>query len=412
MALNARRRLGFTHLRRQVSPKLANASRRDAATCPHGFTLVELLVVITIIGMLIALLLPAVQRSRETARQLQCLNNIRQLAIATVSYETSKTQLPALSQIVKRSADKYVTIIYDAPSRKFGVDEIQTTDMTKVAGLSWAAMLLPRLERGDIWDQIQTVGTIVPAPSLPVFTCPSDTDLLSQPDVAGISYSANAGAWDRDSSGNFQYKTSTGDTVDNGLFFDAAEYARQNNSPTSPLMRISAIKDGAGTTLLFAENNTKAYTNSNATIFSWLGASDRFSAEQQFGFNWVVAYPPQILSGANPSLSSATTTMQERIGKVGNVDINDTTNVIPFMALRPYFSRPSSPHTSGANVAFCDGHASFMRDDMDYKVYQALMTPRGSRCEDPLNHVGSNTGGASLPIKTFRQAAPIAEKDI
>jgi prepilin-type N-terminal cleavage/methylation domain-containing protein/prepilin-type processing-associated H-X9-DG protein len=374
-----------------------------------GFTLVELLVVITIIGMLVALLLPAVQHARENGRQLQCLNNIRQIAIATVSYDTSKSQLPALSQIVKRSADKYVTITYDSPSRKFGVDEIQTTDLTKVAGLSWATMLLPRLERGDIWDQIQTVGAIVPAPALPVFTCPSDTDLLSQPDVAGISYSANAGGWDRDSGANFQYKPNTGDTVDNGLFFDAAEYARQTGNPPCPTARISAIKDGASTTLLFAENNTKAYTNSTGTIFSWLGASDRSSAEQQFGFNWVVAYPPGQVTGQD--LSTASTTSQAQIGKIGNVDVNDP-NVITKMTLVPYFSRPSSPHTSGANVAFCDGHASFMRDDMDYKVYQALMTPRGSRCEDPTAHVGSNTAAASPAIKTFRTAAPIAEKDI
>ncbi len=405
MAINARRRLGFTHLRSRVSPKLDwIASAKRAA----GFTLVELLVVITIIGMLIALLLPAVQHARENGRQLQCLNNIRQIALATVSYETSKSQLPALSQLVKRSTDRYVTITND--TRKFSVDEVQNpSKLDGILGLSWAAMLLPRLERGDIWDQIQTVGTVVQAPALPVFTCPSDTDLLSQPDVAGISYSANAGGWDRDTAGNFQYKTGTGDTVENGLFFDAAEYARQTGSPTCPLMRISAIKDGAGTTLLFAENNTKAYTNSSGTIFSWLGASDRYSAEQQFGFNWVVAYPPQPVAG--PTLSGAGITNQERIGKVGNVDVNDP-SVLATMSQVPYFSRPSSPHTSGANVAFCDGHASFMRDDMDYKVYQALMTPRGSRCEDPTNHVGSNTNNASPAIKTFRQAAPIAEKDI
>src|SRR4051812_30655087 len=232
-------------------PMAINARRR------LGFTLVELLVVITIIGMLVALLLPAVQRSRETARQLQCLNNIRQIALATVSYETSKSQLPALSQLVKRSADKYVTINYNAP--KFEIGELPIgTDPNTIAGLSWAAMLLPRLERGDIWDQIQTVGAVVPAPALPVFTCPSDTDLISQPDVAGISYSANSGGWDHDAGGTtFYYKPNVGDTVDNGMFFDAAEYARQNGSPTCPLMRISAIKDGAGTTLLFAENNTK-----------------------------------------------------------------------------------------------------------------------------------------------------------
>src|SRR4029079_7148594 len=126
-----------------------------------AFTLVELLVVITIIGMLVALLLPAVQNARERGRQLQCLNNLKQLALATVSHDSSKGQFPGYTQIIKRSNKEYATVSYDPASRRFVVRSYTittpaptTSDFDRIAGFSWATMLLPRIERSDIWDQI------------------------------------------------------------------------------------------------------------------------------------------------------------------------------------------------------------------------------------------------------------------
>src|SRR5690348_17474049 len=109
MATSSRRPSAFTF----VELRVVSERKRNA------FTLVELLVVITIIGMLVALLLPAVQRARERGRQLQCLNNLKQLALAAVHYDSSKGQLPGYSEFVKRSRSQYADVNYDATSRRF-----------------------------------------------------------------------------------------------------------------------------------------------------------------------------------------------------------------------------------------------------------------------------------------------------
>src|SRR3954447_21501633 len=101
-------------------PMAINARRR------LGFTLVELLVVITIIGMLVALLLPAVHSVRERARQTQCMNNVKNLALAVVSYDSSKGQPPSLSQFVKQAnttsnSTNYADVAYDNSVRRFTV---------------------------------------------------------------------------------------------------------------------------------------------------------------------------------------------------------------------------------------------------------------------------------------------------
>ncbi len=124
--LSARRNVA----RGRVSPKLGLASRRDAATL-CGFTLVELLVVIAIIGILVALLLPAIQAAREAARRAQCQNHLKQLALACINYESAKKHMPP--------------------------GFVSQPHITEAWG--WGVFILPYIEEQAIYDQLSPSET-------------------------------------------------------------------------------------------------------------------------------------------------------------------------------------------------------------------------------------------------------------
>jgi prepilin-type processing-associated H-X9-DG protein len=163
-------------------------------------------------------------------------------------------------------------------------------------------------------------------------------------------------------------------------------------------MRLGDVTDGTATTLMYVENVNKSYLPATGTQpqFGWLGVpAGENPAEQLLGFVWVVNTAPQ---------PGNTITDQERIGG------NESAAAV-FPPTTPNFARPSGPHGSGFNAAFCDGHNEFIRDNIDYIVYQQLMTPVGRKCDDPANPRGPNTQALPNddPIKAFRNAPPLAE---
>jgi prepilin-type N-terminal cleavage/methylation domain-containing protein/prepilin-type processing-associated H-X9-DG protein len=163
-----------------------NKSRR----LPRGFTLVELLVVIAIIGILVALLLPAVQAARAAARRTQCQNNLKNIALAVLNYETTKKELPEGSLIINSGGTS-------TPS-----------------GLGWPVLILPYIEEGVISEEALDIYLNATNPDaygaamdglnrlLPAsYLCPSDTDLPTQTekfltqDRRAMSYAGVSGSY-------------------------------------------------------------------------------------------------------------------------------------------------------------------------------------------------------------------------
>ncbi|MDO4583452.1 MAG: DUF1559 domain-containing protein [Planctomycetia bacterium] len=145
-----------------------------------GFTLVELLVVIAIIGMLVGLLLPAVQQAREAARRMQCGNNLRQLSLGILNYETQNRKLP--------SGGWYYTYGGDADR-----------GMGKKQPGSWAFSILPFLEQTALYQSTSNGNREEPNQEaiaglmqtvLPVFYCPSRRSPKLSSSIVGTSNNA------------------------------------------------------------------------------------------------------------------------------------------------------------------------------------------------------------------------------
>jgi prepilin-type N-terminal cleavage/methylation domain-containing protein len=326
----------------------------------RGFTLVELLVVIAIIGVLMGLLIPAVQAARERGRQVTCLNNLKNLGMAMVDHATkgNESGFPGWMQLVK--IDQSIDDFYP------GTNTVRDIDV------SWAGRLLPRIERRSEWDTLvqnpyQLLGDMsgTDLPRIDVFLCPSDSQVNDE--SPSLTYIANTGGADQVPTSNFG-----SDAKANGMCHNLVP----SFGGPSPVKMGTDVKDGSGLTLLLSENIHKDQPGiPNTYANNWLrtealGRGTPDIAEQYFGMVWVYD---------DSGNWQSPTALQAPIGRDPNPPPS-------YSEGGSFYARPASGHPDIFHVAVVEGAARAIGSNIEYRVYQQLLTPDGGKCvwtEDP-----------------------------
>ncbi len=213
----------------------------------RGFTLIELLVVIAIIALLIALLLPAVQKVRESADRAACLNNLKQLGLAVLSYNDTIGTLPP---------SRNLFCLYPGELGELTGPNSDEPDGEEALGQNWAVLILPYLEQDNLfklWDMTidysnQNVQAVQAA--VPVYFCPSRREFGAPPTLS-LSQSTPAGALGDygacvGTTGADIFSTQLGSKVPDGAF---------RLGLNGKGLRLNQILDGTSNTFLIGEKH-------------------------------------------------------------------------------------------------------------------------------------------------------------
>jgi type II secretory pathway pseudopilin PulG len=306
-----------------------------------GFTLVELLVIIAIIGVLLALLLPAVQAARETARRMHCANNLKQIGLAILGYHSAHSAFPP-GNVIKEA----------------GVCPGANPAVRSGDGANWAISILPYLEQRALYDAYDFTAYNEGLPNkrlretfVSSYVCPSDlgTDNLTVP-AAGPAACGSLEIPYMPGS----YRAVSGRS-DGFRYLDSGEFATYPTSWRGAIHAVGAkgfqteslrnVRDGASNTLLVGESTTR--TNRAWRTF------------------WAYSYGYFSLSAATPQARTL----------LGDYDACRA-------AGGPGNDKPckrgwGSLHCGGINFVLCGGSVHFLSTSIDMDLFAALATIAG-----------------------------------
>jgi prepilin-type N-terminal cleavage/methylation domain-containing protein len=305
--------------------------RRQVGKPRHdGFTLVELLVVITIIAILVALLLPAVQAAREAARRLQCGNNFKQTAVALLNYESQLGMFPPGG------------LVWGLSSKPAACGPYPPGGASSYSGPGWSACILPQMEQQAVWNRFDwtkanwlqpNVGNA--ATRIYTFLCPDDVG-----NTELVQFSGNGDAAQTNIAGVSDTLDWTCDTI------WPQQFARVNGMFGQQTgCRVRDVKDGLSHTLLLAEVTGGGPGTKGG--FPWV--TNCLMVDVQEGINGVSTIP----GGGKYKDSSGTVIWGFR------------------------YNGPSSWHPKGCVVGLGDGSSQFLNQDIAQVVLNALTTRAG-----------------------------------